>query len=114
MASVLRQGGRSSHLPGQPGVHGSGKQPSSPILILSGELRDGDRLPGENAIMAEYSIARATARQALQRPNGQAILVLLTFPGAYALILSFVLPSLRSAWRSRTAAPRLGHSLGTR
>ncbi|GII52503.1 GntR family transcriptional regulator [Planotetraspora thailandica] len=33
--------------------------------ILSGVLRDGDRLPGENAIMAEYGIARATARQAL-------------------------------------------------
>jgi GntR family transcriptional regulator len=33
--------------------------------ILSGELRDGDRLPGENALMQEYGIARATARQAL-------------------------------------------------
>ncbi|MEV0145554.1 MULTISPECIES: GntR family transcriptional regulator [unclassified Nonomuraea] len=33
--------------------------------ILAGELRDGDRLPGENALMADYSIARATARQAL-------------------------------------------------
>ncbi len=33
--------------------------------ILSGDLRDGDRLPGENALMAEYTIARATARQAL-------------------------------------------------
>ncbi|GHE38754.1 GntR family transcriptional regulator [Streptosporangium violaceochromogenes] len=33
--------------------------------ILSGELRDGDRLPGENALMTEYGIARATARQAL-------------------------------------------------
>ncbi|GAA3095224.1 GntR family transcriptional regulator [Streptosporangium carneum] len=33
--------------------------------ILSGDLRDGDRLPGENALMAEYGIARATARQAL-------------------------------------------------
>ncbi len=33
--------------------------------ILSGELRDGDRLPGENALMAEHAIARATARQAL-------------------------------------------------
>ncbi|GLW09060.1 GntR family transcriptional regulator [Microtetraspora sp. NBRC 13810] len=33
--------------------------------ILSGELRDGDRLPGENALMAEHGIARATARQAL-------------------------------------------------
>ncbi|MFJ2032850.1 GntR family transcriptional regulator [Streptosporangium sp. NPDC087985] len=33
--------------------------------ILSSELRDGDRLPGENALMAQYGIARATARQAL-------------------------------------------------
>lgn len=33
--------------------------------IRSGELRDGDRLPGENALMAEYGVARATARQAL-------------------------------------------------
>ncbi|GAB1824579.1 GntR family transcriptional regulator [Herbidospora cretacea] len=33
--------------------------------ILSGELRDGERLPGENALMTEYGIARATARQAL-------------------------------------------------
>jgi GntR family transcriptional regulator len=33
--------------------------------ILSGDLQDGDRLPGENALMAQYGIARATARQAL-------------------------------------------------
>jgi GntR family transcriptional regulator len=33
--------------------------------ILAGELRDGDRLPGENTLMAEHAIARATARQAL-------------------------------------------------
>ncbi|GII77501.1 GntR family transcriptional regulator [Sphaerisporangium rufum] len=33
--------------------------------ILAGDLRDGDRLPGENALMAEYGVARATARQAL-------------------------------------------------
>ncbi|GAA3003024.1 MULTISPECIES: GntR family transcriptional regulator [Streptosporangium] len=33
--------------------------------ILSGDLRDGDRLPGENALMATHGIARATARQAL-------------------------------------------------
>jgi hypothetical protein len=38
-----------------------------------------------------YLASGATAKEALQRPNGQAILVLLTFPGAYALILSFVL-----------------------
>ncbi|WP_214413265.1 GntR family transcriptional regulator [Sphaerisporangium fuscum] len=33
--------------------------------IAAGEFRDGDRLPGENALMAEYGVARATARQAL-------------------------------------------------
>ncbi|GGO29707.1 GntR family transcriptional regulator [Microbispora rosea subsp. aerata] len=33
--------------------------------ILSGALGDGDRLPGENALMKEHGIARATARQAL-------------------------------------------------
>jgi GntR family transcriptional regulator len=33
--------------------------------ILSGDLQDGDRLPGENALMVQYGIARATARQAL-------------------------------------------------
>ncbi|MBP2708130.1 GntR family transcriptional regulator [Microbispora sp. RL4-1S] len=33
--------------------------------IRSGALGDGDRLPGENALMSEYGIARATARQAL-------------------------------------------------
>jgi GntR family transcriptional regulator len=33
--------------------------------IMSGALGDGDRLPGENALMTEYGIARATARQAL-------------------------------------------------
>jgi GntR family transcriptional regulator len=33
--------------------------------ILSGALGDGDRLPGENALMNEYGVARATARQAL-------------------------------------------------
>jgi ABC-2 type transport system permease protein len=38
-----------------------------------------------------YIASGATAREALQRPSGQAIALLLTFPGAYALILSFVL-----------------------
>ncbi|MEV0586856.1 GntR family transcriptional regulator [Nonomuraea sp. NPDC050310] len=33
--------------------------------ISAGELRDGDKLPGENALMSEYGVARATARQAL-------------------------------------------------
>lgn len=33
--------------------------------IRSGELQDGDRLPGENALMERYGVARMTARQAL-------------------------------------------------
>ncbi|WP_283139813.1 GntR family transcriptional regulator [Rhizohabitans arisaemae] len=33
--------------------------------ILNDEYRDGDRLPGENHLMHEYGVARATARQAL-------------------------------------------------
>ncbi len=38
-----------------------------------------------------YLAVGATARQTLERPGGQAVLLLLTFPGAYALILGFVL-----------------------
>jgi ABC-2 type transport system permease protein len=38
-----------------------------------------------------YLAVGATAKQTLERPGGQAVLLLLTFPGAYALILSFVL-----------------------
>jgi len=34
--------------------------------VTSGQLRDGDRLPGENALMERYGVARATARQALR------------------------------------------------
>ncbi|MGW2940056.1 GntR family transcriptional regulator, partial [Streptomyces sp. NPDC001156] len=33
--------------------------------IQSGEYGPGDRLPGENDLMAEYDVARMTARQAL-------------------------------------------------
>ncbi|MGA5794088.1 GntR family transcriptional regulator [Streptomyces cellulosae] len=33
--------------------------------IRSGEYSPGDRLPGENELMAEYGVARMTARQAL-------------------------------------------------
>lgn len=33
--------------------------------IRSGELQDGDRLPGENVLMERYGVARMTARQAL-------------------------------------------------
>lgn len=33
--------------------------------VRSGEYREGDRLPGENALMERYQVARMTARQAL-------------------------------------------------
>jgi GntR family transcriptional regulator len=33
--------------------------------ILSGRLRDGAQVPGENALMEQYGVARMTARQAL-------------------------------------------------
>lgn len=33
--------------------------------IRAGDLKDGDRLPGENALMDRYGVARMTARQAL-------------------------------------------------
>jgi DNA-binding GntR family transcriptional regulator len=33
--------------------------------ILRGEYHEGDRLPGENALMRDYNVARATARDAL-------------------------------------------------
>ena len=38
-----------------------------------------------------YLAVGATAKQAATQPNGRAVLLLLTFPGAYALILSFIL-----------------------
>ncbi len=38
-----------------------------------------------------YLAVGATAKQAASRPNGEAALLLITFPGAYALILGFVL-----------------------
>jgi ABC-2 type transport system permease protein len=38
-----------------------------------------------------YLAVGATAKDTVTRPNGQAVLLLITFPGAYALILGFVL-----------------------
>lgn len=44
-------------------------------LIQSGELRDGDRLPGENVLMERYGVARMTARQALADLQNEGIAV---------------------------------------
>lgn len=43
--------------------------------IRSGELADGDRLPGENALMERYGVARMTARQALADLQNEGIAV---------------------------------------
>jgi len=45
------------------------------VLIESGELQDGDQLPGENALMERYAVARMTARQALADLQGQGLAV---------------------------------------
>src|SRR5471030_83706 len=38
-----------------------------------------------------YLAVGATAKDTIARPNGRAVLLLITFPGAYGLILGFVL-----------------------
>jgi GntR family transcriptional regulator len=43
--------------------------------IRSGELADGDRLPGENALMESYGVARMTARHALADLQNEGIAV---------------------------------------
>ena len=43
--------------------------------INSDELRDGDRLPGENDLMRQYGVARMTARQALAALQSEGIAV---------------------------------------
>lgn len=43
--------------------------------IHAGELRDGDRLPGENVLMNQYGVARMTARQALAALRAEGIAV---------------------------------------
>ncbi len=43
--------------------------------IASGQLADGDRLPGENDLMKQYGVARATARQALSVLINEGIVV---------------------------------------
>jgi len=44
-------------------------------LIRSGTLVDGDQLPGENALMEQYNVARMTARQALAALQNEGLAV---------------------------------------
>lgn len=57
-------------------------------LIRSGELRDGDRLPGENQLMERHGIARMTARQALSDLQNEGIAV--ARKGAGVFVRTFV------------------------
>ncbi|WP_082126754.1 GntR family transcriptional regulator [Allosalinactinospora lopnorensis] len=51
--------------------------------IASGELSDGDRVPGENDLMKQYGVARATARQALSVLINEGIVVPIRGSGIY-------------------------------
>ncbi|AFR10641.1 bacterial regulatory s, gntR family protein [Nocardiopsis alba ATCC BAA-2165] len=51
--------------------------------IRSGQYADGDRLPGENALMERYGIARATARQALSVLTNEGLAVAVRGSGIY-------------------------------
>ncbi|WP_150240843.1 GntR family transcriptional regulator [Nocardiopsis quinghaiensis] len=51
--------------------------------IRSGRYADGDRLPGENALMERHGIARATARQALSVLINEGLAVAVRGSGIY-------------------------------
>ncbi|HSV67937.1 MAG TPA: GntR family transcriptional regulator [Mycobacteriales bacterium] len=52
-------------------------------MIRSGELRDGDRLPGENGLMQSYGVARMTARQALVALQNEGLAIARKGSGVY-------------------------------
>ncbi len=51
--------------------------------IRSGRYADGDRLPGENALMQRHGVARATARQALSVLINEGLAVAVRGSGVY-------------------------------
>lgn len=51
--------------------------------IRSGRYADGDRLPGENALMERHGVARATARQALSVLINEGLAVAVRGSGVY-------------------------------
>ena len=52
-------------------------------LVESGELGDGDLLPGENALMVRYDVARMTARQAIATLCYEGLAVAVKGSGTY-------------------------------
>ncbi|GAA4910579.1 GntR family transcriptional regulator [Streptomonospora salina] len=51
--------------------------------IASGRFSDGDRVPGENDLMKQYGVARATARQALSVLIDEGVVVAIRGSGVY-------------------------------
>ena len=56
--------------------------------IRSGEYQDGDRLPGENALMQRYGVARATAREALAVLRNEGLAVARRGSGVYVRLFA--------------------------
>jgi GntR family transcriptional regulator len=65
--------------------------------IRSGELAPGDRVPGENALMESYGVARMTARQALGLLLDEGIIV--TRAGSGTHVRRFAQPIIRDSGR---------------
>lgn len=70
--------------------------------IRSGELKDGDRLPGENALMDRYGVARMTARQALATLRYEGLAVARKGSGVFVRLFKPI---------RRHGSRRLSHSL---
>ncbi|MCF2533648.1 FadR/GntR family transcriptional regulator [Yinghuangia soli] len=54
--------------------------------ILSGTVRPGDRLPNEQAMMAQYGAGRPTVREALRLLEARGLIVLKTGPGGGPIV----------------------------
>ncbi len=72
--------------------------------IRSGEYQDGDRLPGENAIMQRYDVARVTAREALAVLRNEGLAVSRRGSGVYVRLFA----PIRRHGSSRLSRERWG------
>lgn len=72
--------------------------------IRSGEYQDGDRLPGENAIMRRYGVARVTAREALAVLRNEGLAVSRRGSGVYVRLFA----PIRRHGSSRLSRERWG------
>lgn len=54
--------------------------------ILSGEWKPGDRIPSENQLISLFGVSRGTIRQALQRLNGEGLIITRHGEGSFVQI----------------------------